>query len=151
MDPLACSDLSAVLLSDLLGPLLIYTAEAKPCCSAATKSHDAPTSSIVHVHLGARCKTALLLSLLSASSPLLLQEDEAARAYDRSLVRLRGITAATNFALSDYKHDLQDYHAMQQVGAGMLRTPPTPCAGCKTAFAGGLQALGGCKCRAAVG
>ena len=39
-----------------------------------------------------------------------------AQAYDRSLVRLRGTAAATNFALSDYRSDLADYHKMQQVG-----------------------------------
>ena len=38
-----------------------------------------------------------------------------AQAYDRSLVRLRGSVAATNFALSDYRADLADYHRMQQV------------------------------------
>ena len=37
------------------------------------------------------------------------------QAYDRALVRLRGIAAATNFALSDYRSDLADYHKMQQV------------------------------------
>ena len=37
------------------------------------------------------------------------------QAYDRSLVRLRGTLAATNFALSDYRVDLADYHKMQQV------------------------------------
>ena len=37
------------------------------------------------------------------------------QAYDRSLVRLRGNAAATNFALSDYRADLADYYKMQQV------------------------------------
>ncbi|BDA41853.1 probable AP2-like ethylene-responsive transcription factor PLT2 at C-terminar half [Coccomyxa sp. Obi] len=41
-------------------------------------------------------------------------EREAAKAYDRALVRLRGTAAATNFALSDYRADLADYHKMQQ-------------------------------------
>ncbi|KAK9908818.1 hypothetical protein WJX75_003287 [Coccomyxa subellipsoidea] len=41
-------------------------------------------------------------------------EREAAKAYDRALVRLRGTAAATNFALSDYRSDLADYHKMQQ-------------------------------------
>lgn len=40
-------------------------------------------------------------------------EREAARAYDRALVRLRGRAAATNFALSDYKLEMADYHKMQ--------------------------------------
>lgn len=31
-------------------------------------------------------------------------------------VRLRGTAAATNFALSDYRADLAEYHKMQQVG-----------------------------------
>jgi hypothetical protein len=30
-------------------------------------------------------------------------------------VRLRGTAAATNFALSDYRADLAEYHKMQQV------------------------------------
>jgi AP2 domain len=42
-------------------------------------------------------------------------EEEAARAYDAALVRLRGSAAATNFALSDYRTDLAAYHKMQQV------------------------------------
>ena len=42
-------------------------------------------------------------------------EKEAAQAYDRALVRLRGTAAATNFALSDYRSDLAEYHKMQQV------------------------------------
>ena len=37
------------------------------------------------------------------------------QAYDRSLVRLRGNAAATNFSLSDYRADLADYYKMQQV------------------------------------
>lgn len=48
-------------------------------------------------------------------------ETEAAQAYDRALVRLRGTAAATNFALSDYRTDLAAYHKMQQV-----RLPPLP-------------------------
>lgn len=45
--------------------------------------------------------------------PHLLQEADAARAYDRALVRLRGRGAATNFALSDYRTEMADYHQMQ--------------------------------------
>ncbi|CAL5219375.1 g1195 [Coccomyxa viridis] len=41
-------------------------------------------------------------------------EDQAAKAYDRSLVRLRGSNAATNFSISDYRADLADYYKMQQ-------------------------------------
>ncbi|GMH36334.1 hypothetical protein BSKO_04202 [Bryopsis sp. KO-2023] len=41
-------------------------------------------------------------------------EKEAARQYDRALVRLRGTAAATNFALSDYREELAEYHQMQQ-------------------------------------
>ena len=50
-------------------------------------------------------------------------EKEAAQAYDRALVRLRGTAAATNFALSDYRTDLAEYHKMQQV---LLHTLPPP-------------------------
>lgn len=42
------------------------------------------------------------------------EEQEAARAYDQALVRLRGASASTNFALSDYRQELADYHRMQQ-------------------------------------
>ncbi|KAK9846199.1 hypothetical protein WJX84_011506 [Apatococcus fuscideae] len=42
-------------------------------------------------------------------------EETAARNYDRSLVRLRGPGAATNFGLADYRSDLADYHRMQQM------------------------------------
>ena len=49
-------------------------------------------------------------------------EKEAAQAYDRALVRLRGTAAATNFALSDYRTDLAEYHKMQQV---LLHTLPS--------------------------
>jgi len=37
------------------------------------------------------------------------EESAAARAYDRALVRLRGPGAATNFALSNYKEELQAF------------------------------------------
>lgn len=42
------------------------------------------------------------------------EEKEAAQAYDSALVRLRGTAAATNFALSDYRQNLAEYHKMQQ-------------------------------------
>ncbi|CAD7703458.1 unnamed protein product [Ostreobium quekettii] len=42
-------------------------------------------------------------------------EKEAARQYDRALVRLRGTAAASNFALSDYREELAEYHQMQQI------------------------------------
>merc|ERR1711988_1287100 len=38
------------------------------------------------------------------------EEQMAAQAYDRALVKLRGPAAATNFALSEYKPELQDYY-----------------------------------------
>ena len=38
-------------------------------------------------------------------------EEEAARAYDRALVRLRGPASATNFSLSDYGDQLREYEA----------------------------------------
>ena len=45
-------------------------------------------------------------------------EEAAARAYDSSLVRLRGSSAATNFALSEYRTDLAAYHKLHQVRLG---------------------------------
>ena len=42
-------------------------------------------------------------------------ERDAARAYDRALVRLRGRGAATNFALGEYRDELRDYHSAQAV------------------------------------
>jgi hypothetical protein len=44
-------------------------------------------------------------------------EDQAARAYDRALVRLRGTAAATNFGLSEYQDELGEHQQMQQVCA----------------------------------
>eukprot|EP00210_Caulerpa_lentillifera_P002776 g2652.t1 len=41
-------------------------------------------------------------------------EYEAARWYDRALVRLRGPAAATNFLLSNYRQELAEHHEMQQ-------------------------------------
>ncbi|KXZ46408.1 hypothetical protein GPECTOR_44g82 [Gonium pectorale] len=46
-------------------------------------------------------------------------ERDAAAAYDRSLVRLRGSAAATNFSLSEYRAELAEYHTYQQ--AAVLR------------------------------
>lgn len=37
------------------------------------------------------------------------EESAAARAYDRALVRLRGPGAATNYALANYKTELQAF------------------------------------------
>ena len=42
------------------------------------------------------------------------EEAEAAKAYDRALVKLRGNAAATNFALSNYNGELKQYHTNQQ-------------------------------------
>eukprot|EP00884_Botryococcus_braunii_P023320 jgi/Botrbrau1/9672/Bobra.0201s0006.1 len=50
---------------------------------------------------------------------LFQSEEEAARSYDAALVRLRGSSAATNFALSDYTGDLAAYHKMQQSVLGV--------------------------------
>ena len=47
----------------------------------------------------------------------------ALQAYDRSLVRLRGSNAATNFSISDYRADLADYYKMQQVSHILLLSP----------------------------
>ncbi|GIM08810.1 hypothetical protein Vretimale_12752, partial [Volvox reticuliferus] len=41
-------------------------------------------------------------------------ERDAAAAYDKSLVRLRGSAAATNFSLSEYRAELAEYHTFQQ-------------------------------------
>lgn len=41
------------------------------------------------------------------------QESEAARVYDRALIRLRGKGAATNFSLLEYKDALMDFHKLQ--------------------------------------
>jgi hypothetical protein len=42
-------------------------------------------------------------------------EAEAARAYDGSLVRLRGLTAATNFNLAGYTQQLAEHYQLQEV------------------------------------
>ncbi|WZN62099.1 AP2-like ethylene-responsive transcription factor [Chloropicon roscoffensis] len=41
-------------------------------------------------------------------------EAEAAKAYDKALVKLRGPAAATNFAMSEYHEELKEYHKAQQ-------------------------------------
>ena len=38
------------------------------------------------------------------------KEGEVARAYDETLVRLRGLTAATNFAISNYKNAIKVFY-----------------------------------------
>jgi len=43
------------------------------------------------------------------------EEQMAAQAYDRALVKLRGPAAATNFALSEYKPELQEYYRRIEV------------------------------------
>ena len=42
---------------------------------------------------------------------LYVEEQVAAQAYDRALVKLRGPNAATNFAISEYKDELKQYYA----------------------------------------
>lgn len=41
---------------------------------------------------------------------LFAEEKDAAKAYDRALVRLRGRSAATNFAVAEYRQELGDFH-----------------------------------------
>lgn len=41
------------------------------------------------------------------------EEVEAARVYDKALIRLRGKGAATNFSLVEYKEALMDFHKLQ--------------------------------------
>jgi hypothetical protein len=45
---------------------------------------------------------------------LYADEAEAAKAYDRALVKRRGPQAATNFSVSEYKSELKEYHLRQQ-------------------------------------
>ena len=42
-------------------------------------------------------------------------EKEAAQAYDRALVRLKGKNAATNEMLSNYTAELEEFHERQRV------------------------------------
>lgn len=47
-------------------------------------------------------------------------EEGAARAYDRALVRLRGNAAATNYRLADYETELAEHAQAEEVrGAGL--------------------------------
>ena len=55
---------------------------------------------------------------------LYLTEPEAARAYDAALVRLRGLNAATNYSLAEYRLQLAESYEMQGVsftGEGGIR------------------------------
>ena len=56
-------------------------------------------------------------------------EFEAAKWYDRALVRLRGSSAATNFLLSNYQEELSEYHEVQQA---IMQRPLSPCRPCET-------------------
>ena len=51
-------------------------------------------------------------------------ESDAAKAYDRALVKLRGSQAATNFALSHYNEQLKEYHTNQQQKILTKSSPP---------------------------
>jgi AP2-like factor (euAP2 lineage) len=61
-----------------------------------------------------RCYAPLLLP--PCHSGLFEEEREAAIAYDRALVRLRGSAAATNFILAEYRRELAEFTRMQEVG-----------------------------------
>lgn len=62
----------------------------------------------------------------STHCPPGLFEDEhsAAVAYDRALVRLRGLSAATNFMLADYKREKAEYHQRMQASGVVQRCLP---------------------------
>ena len=53
---------------------------------------------------------------------LFAEEEEAARAYDRALVRLRGPGAATNFSIGDYVDELREFEAERE--QAVLQQPP---------------------------
>ena len=53
-------------------------------------------------------------------------EEDAARAYDRALVRIRGIVAATNFPLSEYATELAQF---DQAASGRAQPAPAPAQG----------------------
>lgn len=47
-------------------------------------------------------------------------QEEAARAYDSALVRLKGAAAATNFPLAAYDSDLAAHHRLQQASWNLV-------------------------------
>ena len=51
--------------------------------------------------------------LILPHAGLFNDEKEAASAYDRALVRLRGVNAATNCALSDYGREMMEHQQAQ--------------------------------------
>jgi hypothetical protein len=53
-------------------------------------------------------------------------EEDAAKAYDRALVRIRGVVAATNFPLSDYATELAQF---DQAASGRAQPAPAPAQG----------------------
>lgn len=73
----------------------------------------------INGHLSPPCSLSLNKTMsyrwqiLGIRRGLFQEEKDAAMAYDRALVRLRGQTAATNFQLSDYQLELADYQSMQ--------------------------------------
>jgi hypothetical protein len=71
---------------------------------------------------------------------LFTDESEAARAYDRALVRLRGPSAATNFSIGDYGAEMREFeHAAQEAVAEQAQEAPAlPAAA--AAESGGLSA-----------
>jgi hypothetical protein len=72
---------------------------------------------------------------------LFTDESEAARAYDRALVRLRGPSAATNFSIGDYGAEMREYDQAAQeavTAEAVTAMPALPAAA--AAESGGLSA-----------
>ena len=99
-------------------PVRSHLARPLRCHASKNLSFSAPLCMIVCIYMVCGCAgrwEARIGIPAKVYLGLFSMETEAAQAYDRALVRLRGTAAATNFALSDYRTDLAAYHKMQQV------------------------------------
>lgn len=61
---------------------------------------------------------------------LFSEEQEAARAYDAALVRLKGMGAATNYSLACYQQQLAEHYQLKMVGHLNMHVHAVMCCVC---------------------
>jgi hypothetical protein len=62
-----------------------------------------------------------LLLMTTCPAGLFSEEQEAARAYDAALVRLKGMAAATNYSLACYQQQLAEHYQLKMVSTLMFQ------------------------------